>query len=332
MTALDQYLWLEATGIWREGAAAGPREVIVRFGNATLLLSDTSDRTLGHWALAGIQVVGEADGATVYAMEADGAETLTIRDRDMNDAIAQVSHGPITAPPRAAAPKRRFPVAGAAIAAALVVAVLAFGPAALREQAIRMVPVEQTEELGDRMLLVLMEEAGGPCLQPAGRRALDRIAARVTAGMAPARLHVLALESAPAAALPGRTVLLDRNAVLEAEAPAEIAGWIAVALGRDPVPALMAEAGPVGDLRYILTGDVGGTALADAAGTALTPPAAFEAAAAMDLLATRGIDPAPFGEALRRAGMDVTPPAMGPEMATPLLRDQEWVALQGICD
>jgi hypothetical protein len=332
MSALDRYLWLESTGIWREGAGAAPREVVVRFGQATLLLSDAADRLLGHWALAGIQVVGEADGATVYAMTAEGDETLAIRDAEMIAAIAEVSHGPIEAPPLPAPPRRRFPFIGVAVTLAAAAVLAAFGPEALREQAIRMVPVEQTEELGDRMLLGLMDLAGGPCLQPAGRRALDRVAARVAGDSGPPlRLHVLSLGTAPAAALPGRTVLLDRSAVGEAEAPAEIAGWIALALGRDPVAALMAAAGPLGDLRYILTGQVGPHALARGTEAALAPPAPGEAEAAMERLAASGIDPGPFAEALQRQGIAAEAPATPEPPGPPILRDQDWVALQGIC-
>ena len=50
MTALDRYVRLEAVGLWREAPGAPPREVVVSFGNATLLLTDLEERPLGHWA------------------------------------------------------------------------------------------------------------------------------------------------------------------------------------------------------------------------------------------------------------------------------------------
>ena len=56
MTALDRYVRLEAVGLWREAPGAPPREVVVSFGNATLLLTDLEERPLGHWALAGVSV------------------------------------------------------------------------------------------------------------------------------------------------------------------------------------------------------------------------------------------------------------------------------------
>lgn len=80
MTALDRYTRLEALAIWRENAATPPREVVVSFGAATLVLTDLAEHPLGHWALAGIQPIGTEAGATIYAMTIDGEETLAVRD------------------------------------------------------------------------------------------------------------------------------------------------------------------------------------------------------------------------------------------------------------
>ncbi|MBA3325508.1 MAG: hypothetical protein H0T41_09715, partial [Rhodobacteraceae bacterium] len=91
MTALEKYLRLEAIGAWRAAPGAAACEVVVSFGNATLILTDTSDRPLGHWALAGVQAIGIDGPATIFAMSPDGAETLAIAERDMIEAIAAVT-------------------------------------------------------------------------------------------------------------------------------------------------------------------------------------------------------------------------------------------------
>ena len=62
MTALDRYVRLEAVGLWREAPDAPPREVVVSFGKTTLLLTDLDERPLGHWALAGVSVLGQDRG------------------------------------------------------------------------------------------------------------------------------------------------------------------------------------------------------------------------------------------------------------------------------
>ena len=64
MTALERYVRREAIGVWRERLEAPPREVVVSFGNSTLVLKDLAERPLGHWALAGVTVVGHDFPAT----------------------------------------------------------------------------------------------------------------------------------------------------------------------------------------------------------------------------------------------------------------------------
>jgi hypothetical protein len=272
LTALERYIRLEATGLWRETPDAPPREVVVSFGKATLLLTDPSDAPLGHWALGGVEVTGRHGGATVYVM---GTETLEIRDREMVAAIAEVTRE-LPAWPRAAPARRRRRLVGPIVAVAGLAAVAIAGPELLRRLAVGMVPPEQAEEIGDRVLLALMEDGGGICAEPGGQRVLDRIAARVATP--PPRIRVLALGGGRAAALPGGTLVLDRAAVMAGPGAAEVAQWIAVAgAGEDPVTTLMRAAGPWANLRQVFTGDPGQAAITRAAaairGASAAPPA-----------------------------------------------------------
>lgn len=330
MTALDKYVRLEALGQWREARHAPPREVVVSFGDATLLLTDLAERPLGHWALAGVAAVGRDDGATVYAMTRDGDETLTISDADMVEAIAAVSQAHRMARPRvAAAPARRWwPLAALAAIAALALALL---PPLVRAQAARMVPPEAVEEFGDRMLLQIMATRGPLCPDPDGGRALAALVGRV-AGDARPRVRALSLGAAPAALLPGPTVVLGSEALARAEDPAEIAGWVALALARDDMKPgatrLMDAVGPVASLRYVLTGQLSEAALGKAIDDALAPPAPLEIEAAFERLRGAGLPTAPFADGLRRAGLEA-PPASAEGRAA--LSDRDWVALQGLC-
>ena len=106
-TALDRYLRLEATGIWRDAPGAQPREVIVSFGRTTLMLRDSAERPLAHWALAGTHAIDVRDGATIFATGPETGETLAIRDRDMIEAIAAVSRAAERARPRVLPPAPR---------------------------------------------------------------------------------------------------------------------------------------------------------------------------------------------------------------------------------
>jgi hypothetical protein len=275
MTALERYVRLEALGLWREEPGAAMREVIVGFGTTTLVLRDIDDAPLGHWALAGVRAIGRDGPATVFAMTEDGAETLSIEDRDMVEAIAAVSRAN-RLPPPASPPRRRLAAAAWTAAIAAMVGAAVWGPGLVREQAARMLPPERAQEYGDRMLIALIEARGAACAEPAGQRALDAIAARV-APAAPPDVRVLDL-GAPVAALPGGTVLVDRGVV--AETPEVVAALIAVALRRDPVAGLMQAAGTLASLRYVLTGDLGEPALLRAAEAAARAPGPAEMARA----------------------------------------------------
>ncbi|HMR62029.1 hypothetical protein [Amaricoccus sp.] len=326
-TALDRYLRLEATGFWREAPGAQPREVIVSFGRTTLLLSDLEERPLAHWALAGTQAIGSRDGATIFATGPETGETLAIRDRDMIEAIAAVSRAAERARPRAAPPRPR-PVLGPLLALAALVMLVLYGPGLIRDQARRMVPPELAEEIGEHMLIGLMEQGGELCAAPEGHRALGRIAERLAPAPGP-RIAVLDLGDAPAAALPGDLLLIGRGTIAEAPSPEVIAGWIALAAGRAPLDTLMRRAGLFGDLAFVVTGRLGEAALGRAAAEALRPPAPEEVAAAMRRLQDAGIDPLPFGVAA--GGIDsaaLPPPGAGAE---PLLDAGGWAAVKGIC-
>ncbi|MCB1372169.1 MAG: hypothetical protein KDJ83_14855 [Rhodobacteraceae bacterium] len=327
-TALDRYLRLEATGFWREAPGAQPREVIVSFGRTTLLLSDLEERPLAHWALAGTQAIEQRDGATIFATGPETGETLAIRDRDMIEAIAAVSRAAERARPRAAPPPPR-PVLGPLLALAALVALLAYGPGLIRGQAERMVPPELAEEIGEHMLIGLMETGGELCSAAEGLRALGRIVERLAPAAGP-RIAVLDLGEAPVAALPGDLLLISRGAIADAPSPEVIAGWIALAAGRAPLDTLMRSAGLFGDLAFMVTGRLGEATLGRAAAAALRPPAPEEIAAAMQRLQDAGIDPVPF--AVAAGGIDPSARPLPEGGSPPLLDAPDWTALKGLCE
>lgn len=298
MTALEKYVRLESLGVWREGPGLAPREVVVSFGNATLMLRNGADQPLGHWALAGIQPIGTDGAATIYAMTPEGDETLAIADPEMIAALGAVTRA---APSARRGRRRGRPPLGLILMLALLTAGIVYGPDLPRDQASRMMPPEQAREYGDRMLLGILETKGKLCADPAGARALGRLG-DVVAGDAP--LRVLDLGGAPRVAiLPGPTILIDRAALASARTPEELAAWITLALGPDPertsVRALMTAAGPLDSLGYVFTGHLGDAALARATAASLAAPAY-----ASDFL---------------------------PAAADRPISDQDWAALRGIC-
>ncbi len=92
MTALNQYQRLEAAGIWRETPQAQARDVIVSFGDATLVLTDPrSEVPLAHWSLPAVMRLNPGKNPARYAPGGvDADEELEIEDDLMIAAIAKL--------------------------------------------------------------------------------------------------------------------------------------------------------------------------------------------------------------------------------------------------
>ena len=212
-------------------------------------------------------------------MTADGAETLTIRDRDMIEAIAALA---APRPRRPAGPSRGGGSAGAARRPR------GHRRARRRRRAADPRPrprgwcrPRRAAELGDRLLIALVERGGPPCADPdaAARARYPRRPPRPRRAAAPAPRP---LGPARAALLPGTTLVLDPDLV-RAAPPEVIAGWVALALERDPLADLLAAAGPLASLRLLAGGDPGDAALARAADALAAAPAAPPPLPAVDL-------------------------------------------------
>lgn len=105
------------------------------------------------------------------------------------------------------------------------------------------------------------------CEAPAGRAALDRMTARITAGVDlpyPLTVSILDHEMVNAFALPGGHIVFFRGLIDEAETPEEVAAVFAHELGhvvaRDPARGALRAAGSIGVLG-LLFGDFAGGAV-----------------------------------------------------------------------
>jgi len=221
VTALDRYVRLESTGLWREHADEAAREVLVSFGNATLVLSGFDEEPLTHWSLAAVQILHQDADRTVFAADVPGSETLEIADPQMVEAIAQVRAG--LAHAAAPAPVRRG--AGRWIAAALGAVVLGLvawvGPGWLRDVAFGLIPQDKADLIAEDIRV----ELPPPCSLPEGRRALRSLVATASPGL---DVQVMPWDVPRVARLPDGQVLLARSVVPEATAPEALAGWLAL--------------------------------------------------------------------------------------------------------
>jgi hypothetical protein len=338
MTALKEYQKLECTGLWRDAPDAQRREVMVVFGDATLVVSDSrSDRALAHWSLPAVERRNPGEMPALYSPSPDAGETLELDDITMIDALERV-HSLIEA--RRPHPGRlRFAIVGTTLAAMLALGSF-WLPRALVDHTLSVVPASKRLQIGQAVLADVTRVTGAPCTTTEGLAALRRLKARLL-GPTLAELEVVPDGVATVQALPGRIILIGRDLVEKPDSADLVSGYILAeqlrAEMRDPLGALLRWAGLRASFDLLTTGELPDGALQGYAETLLTAPKGavpdtellirFAGAGASARTYALAIDPAgastknlidddPYG--------DVPPPE-------PLLSDDDWVALQGIC-
>lgn len=334
MTALRKYARLEASGLWRAAPDAQRRDVIVSIGDATLVISDSSDRPLAHWSLAAI----ERDGAGYPAVYfPDGARDETLELEESESEMVEAIETLRRAIDRARPHPGRLRWLGAVTSLLLVVALAIFWvPGALVDHALRVVPEVKRGEIGAQLLNRVTRLSGPACSTPGAYVGLQKLAARTGV----TQVLVVPDGAASALYLPGGTVLLNRRVVEDFDDPSVAAGYVLaerVRLGEEAaLRAVLAVGGIRASATLLTTGGLPDAVLdlyAEAAisATQEVPPAAdllqaFEAAGlrstayayAVDIegLKTRALIE---GDPLRATG------------ATAIMRDAEWLQLQGVC-
>ena len=243
-TALSRYALLESTGVYRDGVSQHPQEVVVRFGEASLILMSFDDMPVAHWALASLRRV-RAPGGDRAALsltpepddawgDAEGDESLLVTDPEMIRAIEEVCADLDRRPSRL--PQILRLLAWFAVAAAVGAALVIWG------------------------------------LPYATQRLADRLLAGVRLHV-PVTLEVIRSPQVNAFAAPGGRVAILSGLLESASGPDEVAAVLAHELGhvahRDGLRALLRQAGTQGLLTLFL-GDMAGGSLAGLTQMALT--------------------------------------------------------------
>lgn len=341
MTALQQYLRLEATGLWREAEGAQRREVVVALGDATLTISDMQDRALAHWSLAAVSRANPGEMPAIYHPDGIPAEQLELDDgaAEMIAAIERLSRAIDRARPH---PGRLRLYMLAASFAAVAALVLFWLPGAMRDHAVAVVPEVKRAEIGSDLRVALQRVTGPACRDSSGQAALRQLALRLrdSQGRVP-NLHVVRDGISGAVALPGATILIHADAIESADDPDIVAGHIIAAQTRaaadDPLEALLLTGGIRASFRLLTTGAVPEAALqrhaeALAAGPLPLPPTERL------LLAFRRqeIRATPYAYALDPTGetvlalIEADPFAASPP-GRAVLSDADFLRLQAIC-
>ncbi|OYX40900.1 MAG: hypothetical protein B7Z02_17615 [Rhodobacterales bacterium 32-67-9] len=337
MTALQEYQRLECTGLWRDRPDGQRREVIVAFGDATLVISEArSARALTHWSLPAVVRLNPGDLPARFSPDPDADEELELDDEAMIAAVSKV-HTLIEA--RRPHPGRLRGVLLGALLAGVLGAVVFWMPSALIDHTAAALPFAKRQAIGRAALADITRLTGQPCAGAEGQDALGRLHDRL---LGPAgEIYVLPEGLTRSAVLPGGIVLLSRALVEGPDTPEVAAGEVLAADIRigagDPVIPILRHAGLGATFRLLTTGDLPGAAL-DGFGEDLLSATAPSVAdkALLDRFGAAGVASSPYAYSLDPSGESVlglieADPFRATAPERPVLTDADWVALQGIC-
>ena len=339
MTALKKYQRLECSGLWRETPQDQRREVEVRFGEATLILIDPKSGTaLSHWSLPAIERLNRGEEPPVFAPGPDSGESLEVDDPDMVAALEAVRAAVKAAVAR---PGRLRGLILGGTALAVVAGAVLWVPTALVTHTASVVPAAQRAEIGQRTLDDLARVTGAPCDNQLGLQALAELSERVFGPLDTPILYVMPEGVEAPLHLPGDVIILPRRLLEQANGPEAAAGAALVERLRsrvtDPIIPLLDHAGLRATFQLLTTADLPDDALrgyGEAVLRATPEPladatliAAFEAAQVPATPYALALDP----DGTRLGGLAAGDPYKG-LAPSPLIPDESWVALQGLCD
>ena len=224
--------------------------------------------------------------------------------------------------------------------AAVVALATLWRPGALRDHAIKVLPEDKREEIGDALRRHIERVTGPACDGPDGRRALSELASRLPAGDDPGTLDVMRDGVKGSVALPGKTILLDRALVEDFEEPDVLAGFVVEqrlrASVHDPIDALLQYAGTWDSIRLLTTGDLPEDVLSDYARHLLTrKQEPLPDGTLLNGFESWSVRSTPYAYALDVTGEStlglIEADPFASEAPPPILSDADWLRLQGIC-
>lgn len=336
MTALRKYQRLECGGLWRETPQDQRREVLVRFGDATLVLSDPKSGTaISHWSLPAIERINKGEEPPIFAPGPDAAESLELTDPDMIAALGAVRHAVQAA---TAKPGRLRGVLLAGTAAAVVLVAVFWLPGALVRHTASVVPLAQRADIGQRALDDLTRVTGAACKGQLGLQALAALSERVFGPVDTPILYVLPEGVEQPLHLPGDVIVIPRRLIEQANGPEAAAGAALVERLRsrlqDPMVPLLDHAGLRATVQLLTTAELPDTALSGYGEVLLrTAPAALPEASVLAAFEAAQVPATPYALAVlpeANAGLATNDPYKG-LAPSPLIPDESWIALQGIC-
>ncbi len=337
MTALDKYDRLETMGLWRESGQAQRRDVVVSFGDASLIIRDKGDTPVAHWSLPAIHRVNPGKRPALFKPAADAEEELEVSDPEMIEAVEKIRKLIERARPHSG--RLRLAVSGG-IAAVLLAVGLIWLPGALVRNTVAVLPESTRLAIGTSLLGHMTRITGDTCRATLGTAALARLKNRALQGKLRKSYVVPKLGTRDTLVLPGRLLLLDATLVEDHDSPDVAAGYMLKALGdrraHDPMVPLLEHAGFLTTFKLLTTGQMSNDRLASYSEALLkTEEPPLDNSAIIAQFKSARVSATPFAYGVDVTGEATLPlieadPFRGAE-APRLLSDGDWVSLQGIC-
>ncbi len=337
MTALEKYERLECGGLWRADKDAQRRDVVVSFGNATLVIADGAGRPLTHWSLPALERQNPGEIPAIYTPGEDAEETVEIADTLMIDAINAIQKALEKSRPKPGKLRLFMTLATVAATAALAIFWL---PGALSRQTLAVVPAAKRVEIGATLLGYMQQTTGAPCHEPRANMAAATLAKRLFGTDTQTQIIVVPHLEQGAVAIPGQLIVIDYRLLQQADDPAAIAGFIVASrssmLENDPLETLLHSAGLGVTFKLLTTGDIPAQVLAQTAQSIVGAPAMHMD---IDTIKTGFINAqiplAPYLNLLDQATgnmPDIGPDALEGQTLPAIMTDSAWVSLQNICN
>ncbi len=337
MTALSKYERLEATGLWRQSEEDQRRNVIVSFGDASLIIKSTNDQVLSHWSLAALFRANPGKFPAIFHPDGDETETLEIPESETEmlealDRILTLIHK------KRPKPGRLRGVTLLSISAAVLALGVFWLPSALRSYAVNVVPDIKRQEIGLALLTEIGTITGKPCRSSLADPALQAISKRLTGARDKIKIMPSVLNST--VSIPGGFILASHTLVEDFEDPDVLSGFVLAeqlrASGLDPLDRLLQHAGIRTTFGLLTTGDISSDTLnAYAKDLLKTSPEKVDIDALIDQFAQANIRATPFAYAIDITGETTLPLLEADTLRTgpsdPSLLDGDWIRLQGIC-
>ena len=368
MTALSEYAKLEAEAVFHDAASGDAINVVLSFGERSLIIMSLDDRALAHWPLATLFSRTGAKGETAeIAPDRNAEDYISLTDAEMIAAIQAVCPNLYETPPTPPVPRRTKLRWAVAIFLGIMVAALISAPYAIKK-IIDDTSLVQERRLGFAMHPFVVEELRGgkpevwQCTAPEGDTALTLLTKRLVAEENRSlNVSVVDLPTAGTLVLPGGNVVIFRGILDRANSPEALGGLLAHQFAHDarrtPLKHVIAHFDVVDLVKYWWGAQPEEELIENATAAFLAHPYSHDVEQATDAIAftamaAAGLPTQPYASDLatwngpanhplsfavrhpspKRAETAKASDTIGNAPFRPALDDRSWLALANICD